>query len=142
MSSYIDTSILGAYYCPEPGSKAAESALLRVKGPVISVLSEVEFYSLVSKKQRLKELSERQAREILDLFGNHVAEGFYRRVALATEHYLKARQLVRMSAVTLHTLDALHLAVAVTEALPLLTSDAVLAEAAKRHKCKVQLVKA
>ena len=49
MSAYIDTSVLGAYYCPEPGSVAAEKALLRIEGPVISALSEVEFVSLVSK---------------------------------------------------------------------------------------------
>lgn len=141
MSAYIDTSVLGAYYCPEPGSKAAEEALLRVNSPVVSVLSEVELYSLVSKKQRLKELNERQAREILDLFQNHVAEGFYRRLVLSTEHYFKARALLGSFAATLHTLDALHLAVALTETLPLVTSDQTLAAAAKRHKCKVVVVK-
>jgi len=141
MSTYIDTSVLGAYYCPEPGSRAAEEALRRVNSPVISVLSEVEFWSLVSKKRRLKELNERQARGVLDLFGNHVAEGFYRRLSLSPEHYLKARQLIELFAIPLHTLDAVHLAVAITEKLSLATFDRALAAAAKRHKCKVMLVK-
>ncbi|TLY64491.1 MAG: type II toxin-antitoxin system VapC family toxin [Gammaproteobacteria bacterium] len=55
-SAYVDTSILGAYYCPEPLSAAAERALRQFKTPVISVLSEVEFCSLISKKHRLEEL--------------------------------------------------------------------------------------
>jgi hypothetical protein len=49
-----------------------------------------EFCTLVSKKRRLKELNQRQAKEVLDLFATHVAEGFYRRVVLTAEHYLKA----------------------------------------------------
>ncbi|MHB8743770.1 MAG: type II toxin-antitoxin system VapC family toxin [Sulfuricaulis sp.] len=141
MSAYIDASVLGAYYCPEPVSRAAEEVVRRIKSPVISALSEVEFYSLVSKKRRLKELNERQAREVLDLFGSHIAEGFYRRVSMSTDHYLKARQFLVSFTVPLHTLDALHLSVAVAEMLPLATSDRTLAAAAKRHQCKVVFVK-
>ena len=87
-TAYIDTSVLGAYYCPEPLSAVAETALRQIKNPAISLLSEVEFCSLLSRKRRLKELTERQMRAVLDLFGTHVAEGFYRRVALTTEHFL------------------------------------------------------
>src|SRR6202043_3502154 len=65
-SAYIDTSVLGAYYCPELLSAAAEDALRRIEAPVISTLSEVEFCSLISKKRRLKEFNPRQAKEILD----------------------------------------------------------------------------
>src|ERR1700752_4418815 len=46
---------------------------------------------------RLNELRQRQAREILDLFSNYVAEGFYRRISLNTEHFVKARLLVALS---------------------------------------------
>lgn len=45
MSAYIDTSVLGAYYCPEPESGEAEAALRRIESPVVGVLSEVEFSS-------------------------------------------------------------------------------------------------
>src|SRR5271165_7184483 len=119
--AYIDTSVLGAYYCPEPLSEAAEDALRRIDAPVISILSEVEFCSLVAKKRRLKELNQRQAKEILDLFATHIAEGFYRRMVLTAEHYLNARQLIVSMDIKLHTLDALHLAAASAEALVLLT---------------------
>ena len=140
-SAYVDTSILGAYYCPEPLSAAAERALRQFKTPVISVLSEVEFWSMISKKHRLEELRERQAREILDLFSNHIAEGFYRRISLNTEHSIKARLLVASMDSSLRTLDALHLAAALAEGLTLVTADREFARAGKRHKANTLLIK-
>jgi predicted nucleic acid-binding protein len=139
-SAYIDTSVLGAYYSPESLSATAEDAIRRVGAPVISVLSEVEFSSLISKKRRLKELNERQAKKVLDLFATHVAEGFYRRLVLTAEHYLKARHLIAAMDVKLHTLDALHLSAATAESLTLLTADRGFAAAARRHKSRVILV--
>ncbi len=38
-SAYVDTSVLGAYYCPEPLSGAAEAALLELRDPCISPLA-------------------------------------------------------------------------------------------------------
>ena len=140
-SAYIDTSVLGAYYCPEALSAAAETALRKIRTPVISLLSEVEFCSLISRKRRLKEFNERQAKQILDLFGTHVAEGFYRRLAPATEHFLKARQLLAAEIGSLHTLNALHLTVALAESLPLMTADRDFAKAAKRHGTPVIQIK-
>jgi len=140
-TAYIDTSVLGAYYCPEFLSAAAEAALRQIKTPVISLLSEVEFCSLLSRKRRINGLTERQMRAILDLFSTHVAEGFYRRVALTSEHFLTARKLVASAHSALRTLDGLHLAVALAENLPLMTADQDLAKAAKRHKSAVILIK-
>jgi predicted nucleic acid-binding protein len=140
-TAYIDTSVLGAYYCPESMSAAAEAALRRIKTPVISLLSEVEFCSLLSRKRRLNELTERQMRAILDLFSTHVAEGFYRRVALTSELFLTARKLVASAHSSLRTLDGLHLAVALAENLPLMTADQDLAKSAKRQKGTVILIK-
>jgi predicted nucleic acid-binding protein len=140
-SAYIDTSVLGAYYCPEALSTAGENALRRIKAPVISSLSEVEFASLVSKKRRLKEINDAQAQEVLELFSTHVAEGSYRRIAVTTEHFIKARQLISVPKLVLHTLDALHLSIAITENLSLMTADRDFAKAAKRHKSPVVFVK-
>jgi predicted nucleic acid-binding protein len=139
-TAYIDTSVLGAYYCPESLSEAAEATLRQIKNPVISLLSEVEFCSLLSRKRRLKELTERQMGAVLDLFSTHVAEGFYRRLALTTEHFLSARKLASTQS-SLRTLGGLHLAAALAENLPLVTADQDLAKAAKRHKSAVLLVK-
>jgi uncharacterized protein len=138
---YIDTSVLGAYHCPEALSGTAEAALQHVEAPVISLLSEVEFASLLSRKRRLKEINDRQVKDILNLFGTHVAEGFYRRMSLTAEHFLKVRQLVASAQSALRTLDALHLAAAFAESFPLMTADREFAKAAKRHKSPVILIK-
>ena len=74
-SAYVDTSVLGAYYCPGPLSSAAEAALVRLQEPCISPLTEVEFASLIARKRRLGELGEREAGEVIRLFGQHVADG-------------------------------------------------------------------
>jgi len=110
--------------------------------PVISSLSEVEFCSLIARKRQLRELGERQAREILALFDSHVAQGFYHRISLTTGHFLTARQLVSSAVSGLRTLDGLHLAAAVTESLTMLTADRNLAKIARRLKSKVILIKA
>ena len=96
---------------------------------------------MIARKRRLRELTERQAGEILNLFGVHVAEGFYRRISLTTEHFLKARQLVGAPNSALRTLDALHLASAITETLALMTADRDLAKEAKRHRSQVILIR-
>jgi predicted nucleic acid-binding protein len=140
--AYIDTSVLGAYYCPEPISDQAEQALNQVEVPVLSSLSEVEFHSLVSKKRRLKELTARQTQAVRDLFENHLAAGVFRRISLSGEHFLKARHLVSVTGNVLRTLDALHLAAAIAESLPIVTADPVLAGAARRERTRVILVKA
>jgi hypothetical protein len=55
----------GAYHCPELLSAAAEGALRSIEAPVISILSEVELSSLISKKRRLKEFNQRGQRKFL-----------------------------------------------------------------------------
>jgi predicted nucleic acid-binding protein len=140
-SAYVDTSVLGAYYCPEPLSTAAEAALLKLQEPCISALTEVEFASLIARKRRLKELGEREANAILRLFGQHVAEGYYRRVSFGAEHLFRARELIASMASALSTLDALHLSVALAAGVPLLTADRDFAHAARRHDAAATLIK-
>jgi predicted nucleic acid-binding protein len=132
-SAYVDTSVLGAYYCPEPLSPAAESALQRLNSPVISTLTEVEFASLIARKCRMRELTPGQSRAVLDLFSSQVREGLFHRLLLGPEHFRHARDLVAATTASLRTLDALHLAAAIRENLPLITSDRDFARAARRH---------
>ena len=138
-SAYIDTSVLGAYYCPEPLSLAAESALRDVEVPVISNLTLVEFSSLVSRKRQLKELNAGGASQILGTFSEHVSVGSYQRIAIGAEHFIRAQQLME-AASALRTLDALHLTAALIAEIPILTADGQLAGAAKKLKARVILV--
>jgi predicted nucleic acid-binding protein len=140
-TAYVDTSVLGAYYCPEPLSSAAESALLGLRDPCISSLTEVEFTSLIARKRRLKELGGRQANQVLQLFGQHVAEGHYRRLPLGTEHFVRARELIASLTSALSTLDALHLSVALSAGIPLITADRDFVRAARRHEVAATLIK-
>ena len=48
MTQYVDTSILAAYYCPEPLSERAEQRLRELRPPTISWLTDVELHSALA----------------------------------------------------------------------------------------------
>jgi len=130
--AYIDTSVLAAYYCPEPRSARVQKALQKVDEPVISPLVEVEFFSAVAAKVRARELDTASARRILALFGKHLAEGYYGIVPIEAAQYRVARDWLGEFTTSLRAPDALHLAAAYTNDLTLLTADRALARSARR----------
>jgi predicted nucleic acid-binding protein len=138
--SYIDTSVLAAFYCPEPLSFVAESLLTSATEPAISSLTEVELHSAVARKVRMAEMDEVAARSILDAFRGHLEEGYYRRIALRAKHFEDARDRIATFSVALRSLDALHLAVALREEMELVTADAGLAAAMRSFGGEVQLL--
>ena len=140
--TYADTSIVAAYYCPEPLSDRAESALMAVKAVGISSLTEVELASAVGRKVRDRELGEPDAVRILNRFHLHVSKGMYQRLPLDTVHYETARDWLSRFTIVSRALDALHLAVAFQHEAALLTADVRQAEAARRIGMKVDLVAA
>ena len=123
--------MLGAYYCPEDLSAAAEKAVTAFDTLSISPLTEVEFVSLVMRKRRARDFTPRKAEKILETFRAHVADGYYKKIKIESEHYHAARDLIAKSKHGLRTLDALHLVLAQANALTLLTADRFLAAAAK-----------
>lgn len=135
---YIDTSVLGAYYCPEALSDRAEAILTILDEPVISTLSEIEFTSLLAKKVRLRELTKARAQAVLLRFHSHIEGRFYRKLALDTFHYIKASDWLASFKTALHTLDALHLALANIEELTLITADKGMLKAARRFSIAVR----
>ena len=128
--SYIDTSILVAYYCPEMLSRAAQSAIREAPEPTISTLSDVEFISALALKRRTGEIDESTARRILSLFRQHRADHIYRLVPIGAREFAVARDWLETFRASLRALDALHLAAASTAGLMLLTADKGLAESA------------
>lgn len=110
--SYVDTSVLAAYYCPEPRSAAVERALRKVKQPSISPLTEVELLSAVSRKLRDGEFDRTTANRIASLFNLHVADGYYRIVPIQAREFALAQSWMGGFSTPLRTLDALHLAAA------------------------------
>ncbi len=128
---YLDTSVLVAYYYPEPLSRRAERLIRTHSCPVVSDLTEVELRSALSRKVRLGELSTTSATQISSRFFGHLEEGLYTRVPLERRHYEMAGDWLGRFTLMLRTLDALHLAVAASGTLRLVTADAALARSAK-----------
>ena len=138
--AYLDTSILVAYYCPEPLSEAAEKVLRKVNQPSISALAEVEFVSALNRKMREKTLDREDAHRILNEFESHLNQSLFRRIPLERDHYTLAYSWLSQFAIPLRTLDALHLAVASKNSLEIITADRGLAQSAVRLGLRSKLV--
>jgi len=128
---YIDTSVIVAYYYPEPLSEKAEAFLMAHLRPAISTLTEVEMFSALSRKIREGELSRKDAAKIVAKFLSHVDGHFYTHLFVEPHHYRLARDWLGLFNTNLKTLDALHLAIAYGEGLTFVTADQGLAESAK-----------
>ena len=128
---YVDTSVLVAYYCPERLSEEAEKLLMKYPRPAISSLTEVEFCSAVSGKVRKKEINLRDAGRITAKFLAHLDADHYTYIPVEGHHYRLARDWIGMFKMELRTLDAVHLAVASSEGLTLITSDQGLFKSAR-----------
>jgi len=128
---YVDTSVLAAYYCPEPLSPLAERTIRSLSSPAISELTLVEFTSAVSRKVRDKTLSREDGSRVLVQFEAHIEGGYYVVLPVRTRDYRIAKSWLGQLRGTLRTLDALHLAVAEAAAASTLTADRRLAAEAQ-----------
>ena len=142
MNHYLDTSVLVAYYLPEPLSERAERVLLRADPLSISPLVELEFASVLARKVRARELAPTAARSALEQFRAHQEEGLYRRLEIGAAHYEQARRWVAAFRPPLRTLDALHLSIAAGAGATLLTADKQLARAARALDLPCRLLRA
>jgi len=140
LNSYIDTSILVPYYFPERLSNKTEQTLRSIKQPILSSLVEVEIFSAIAKKMRLKEISRKDALGIFTLFRSHVETGNFIKLPAQAIHFNQARDFIRDLSTPLRTLDALHLAISTVEDLCLITSDKALAKSAKQLGCNYKLI--
>jgi predicted nucleic acid-binding protein len=137
---YLDTSILVAYYCPEALSEQAEQILRTQIRPALSELVEVELFSSVARKVREGGLSSVDAKRLMTQFLTHVQDGFYTRISVEPLHFDKARDWISILETPLRTLDALHLAIADSKKLRLVTADKTLANAANTFEVDVQFL--
>lgn len=131
MRAYIDTSILTGAYCDEPGSSRAQRAI-QGSEPVISTLTRLEFSSAIAKKLRTKTYKQSEASLIISEFHSHIRAGIFELTAVAEPQYALANEWMDSFVTSLRTLDALHLAVAYSNQLKLITSDGVMARSAKK----------
>lgn len=128
---YADTSVLVSYYCPEALSEKAEAFLMTHGQPTISALTEVEFFSALSRKVQGKDLSRKDAGRVAAKFLSHLDNKYYTCLPVEGQHFHLARDWIGMFKMGLKSLDALHLAIASSEGLTLITSDQRLFKSAK-----------
>ncbi|MFZ0959860.1 MAG: type II toxin-antitoxin system VapC family toxin [Terriglobia bacterium] len=137
---YVDTSVLAAYYCPEPLSEQAQRALAQEDERAISSLVELEFVSALARKVRTHEMHRQDAHRILAVFQSHLEEGIYTRLGVDAAHFGRAREWLATFVVPLHTLDALHVALAAMKGCSLMTADAPLAQACAKVGVTARLI--
>lgn len=138
--TYIDTSILVAFYCPEKISDQVEEILINTNSPAISQLTEVELTSAIARKTREKSLSKKDAIDVLSMFRAHIDENSFQFLPIQPKHYATAMNWIAEFNTPLRTLDALHLAIAAENQTPLLTADIKFAESAEILDISVALV--
>jgi predicted nucleic acid-binding protein len=138
---YIDTSLLVAYYCPEALSRVAERTLRGDRGAAVSDLVEVEFFSALARKVRMREMAAADAVRTGERFLDHLQAGLYARIAIQRRHYEAARGWLARFTLPLRALDALHLALVDREGLRLATADQDLARSARSVGIAVTLVR-
>ena len=137
---YFDTSVLAAYYCPEPNSPAAEKIILHSENPAISDLTELELVSALSRKIKEKSITREDGRKIIAMFQSHVSQELFKKITVEQEHFQIARAWIAQFTTPLRTLDALHLAIATAQKALFFTSDLQLAKAARHFGISVKLV--
>ncbi len=137
---YIDTSVLVAYYCPETISNQVEMILINTDRPAISQLTEVELISALARKTREQTISHESANEILSLFNIHIDQKSYMHLPIQPKHFSIARDWISQFNTPLRTLDALHLAIAAKNNIPILTADIKFANSANILDIEVNLV--
>jgi len=132
LSFYVDTSVLVAYYCPETLSDKAEKFLTTHLQPAISAITEIEMFSALSRKVREKAMDRLDAGSVTAKFISHLDGHYFTYLTVEAHHFRLARDWIGMFKLSLRTLDALHLAIASSEGLSIVTTDKSLLKSAKR----------
>jgi predicted nucleic acid-binding protein len=131
LTVYIDTSVLVSYYCPEPLSEKVEAFFTSHMQPAISGLTEIEMFSAISRKVREKSMDHKDAGRVAAKFISHLDNHYFAYLPVEAHHFRLARDWIGMFKLSLRTLDALHLAIASSEGLSVVTTDQSLVKSAK-----------
>lgn len=137
---YLDTSVLVAYYVPEPLSALAQQRLLAASTVFVNELVQTEMVSALSLRLRIGDLSLAAVQQVTTLFASHLAQGLYVPLHLSSAVYRQAQAYITRYDLPLKTPDALHLAAAALEQAQLLTADRQLAHNAQVLGIEVELL--
>jgi predicted nucleic acid-binding protein len=128
-----------AYYTLEAQTGEAAEIVKAAEVPMVNDLAVAEFNVAIHRKRRDGYLTSEEATAVLDLFDLHLEENVVR-VAIEPRHAEATRALAAQlpGGLSLRTLDALHLAIAVDVGSTLATFDGRLAEAARAFGTAVE----
>lgn len=138
---YLDTSVLVAFYLPEPLNAQVQNLFGELTEVAVSGLSEVEFHSAIARRVRMGELRKDDALRVLSQFRCHVDDHLYSMVAIEQRDYMLARDWLAAFHTPLRTLDALHLAAAFASKCTIVTADKVLADSATHFGVKCRFIR-
>jgi len=112
---YLDSSALAKLYVPEAESEKLDSFLRGRRGLMVSELAVTEVLSAVARRKREGVLNFDQACEIRDAVLEDADSGSFDRLELTPAIHREAERLLfGIDSVPLRTLDALHVALAVS----------------------------
>ena len=136
---YLDSSALAKLYVPEVESDRLDSFLRGRTGLQISELSVTEVLSAVARRKREGSLSAHQALEIRDAVLTDTESGSFQRLELTRAVHREAeRLLLSTDSLALRTLDALHVALAISgDCTHVVTYDVPMRAAAAQVGLKV-----
>jgi uncharacterized protein len=137
---YLDTSVLVAYYVPEPLSDRAQQIITSTPVVIVSELVQAEFVAALSLRFRVGHVERTTVQQIASLFLQHVTDAFYSPLHLPSAVYSLARSYITRFDLPLKAPDALHLAAAALEELTLVTADRQLARNAETLGIAVELL--
>jgi uncharacterized protein len=91
---YLDTSIIAPFYWAEALSDKVEELMRSESELGLSQLVEVELMSALSRRVRMREISQETAKAIANRFQTHLNNDFYLLIPLESVHYRLARNWI------------------------------------------------
>jgi predicted nucleic acid-binding protein len=98
----------------------------------------LELSSAVAKKLRCKALGKNQAAAIISMFHEHVRSGVFEVQRITDDHYDLATEWLDLLTTSMRSLDSLHLSVAHSLQIPLITADVAMARSARKLNIPVE----
>ena len=136
---YVDSSALAKLYVPEAESEQLDQFLRGRRDLIISELAITEVISAAARRRREGALNAEQTNQIRDAIMADAQSGSFRRFDITPAIHREAeRMLLSADSVALRTLDALHIAIALSaQAQAVITFDLRMAEAAALYGLEI-----
>ena len=123
MSAYLDASALVALYLPEVFSDAADQAVQQLADRVVSDLTVTEARVAIDRRRKSGDITADACARALARLNQHVAAGIYRQVPWSVSWFADGVALAGSVAVPVRAMDAVHVAIARSLGLAVMSFD-------------------